>query len=238
MTAPRRPIQTPRNNSPPSRLRLTLLGILFVVSVTAIVFHQKTLLLPLYLSLLAWVKTAFKSLTPKLVVALLKNSIFLKIRGVVIQLSTRFFVLSHRPWRRTLGLWKDRAVDFIKTVYRRYTGSALWLRSAVALALLAVTASSSYMFIAILIIPQSLLNWIRKLITNTLSKLGLTKLLNAIWQFLIPATLRHRWYMYNKWTLGRRQLNASRRMREKAKHLPKTLLPKRRTNTPTSKPDA
>jgi len=203
---------------------------LFVVTVVAIVFHQQTLLLPLYLSLLSWVKAAFKSLTPKLVVALLKNSIFLKIRSALIQISTRFFVLSHRPWRRTLGLWKDRAIEIVKAIYQRYTGSALWLRSAVALSLLALTASSSYMFIAILIIPQSLLNWIRKLITNTLSKLGLTQLLNAVWKFLIPASVRHRWYMYSKWTLGRRHVNASRALREKAKHLPKKLLPKRRSN--------
>jgi len=207
-----------------------------VVTVVAIVYHQQTLLLPLYLSLLTWGKALLKSLTPKLVVALLKNSIFLKIRGVLIQSSTRFFVLSHRPWRRRLGVWRVQAIESVKNAYQRYTASALWIRSAVALSLLALTASSSYMFIAILIIPQSLLNWIRKLITNTLSKLGLTKLLNAIWQFLIPATLRHRWHMYNKWTLGRRQITASKAMRAKASRLPKGFL-SRGKPSPDERPD-
>ncbi len=43
-----------------------------------------------------------------------------------------------------------------------------------------------------------------------LNKLGVAQFFGAIWRFVIPQQLRHRWHMYVKWTLGRRQVHTAK----------------------------
>ena len=90
----------------------------------------------------------------------------------------------------------------------------LWLRTAVAIAILFATASSSYLVIALLIIPQAILNWLRKMIYTTLNRLGITKLLSTIWKYVIPADVQHKWYMHFKWKMGRRQVLTIRKLKQ------------------------
>lgn len=193
-------------------------------------------MIPLYLSLLAWVKTSVVStasatakwiagwLTPKLALAFFKNSLFQQLRSVLIKVSTHLFVKSHTPWRRGLTSLRLGVVSLLKRTIGWYLQSPLWLRSALALALLLATASSSYLFIALLVIPQAVTNWLRKMIGNTLSKLGVTRLALLIWNSLVPQHWRHRLYMYNKWVLGRHQIQASRRVTRSTSRLPQALL--------------
>ena len=99
------------NNKPPTnRLRLTLLGILFLVVVIAITYFQHTILLPLFIGMSGLLKGLIKLFTPKFLVLLFKNSLFLKIKQVLIRSSTRFVVLSHKPWRHRMK-WLKAAVS-------------------------------------------------------------------------------------------------------------------------------
>ena len=45
---------------------------------------------------------------------------------------------------------------------------------------------------------------------SLLNKLGVAQFFGAIWRFVIPQKLRHRWHMYVKWTLGRRQVHTAK----------------------------
>lgn len=154
-------------------------------------------------------------LTPKFLVLLFKNSLFLKIKQLLIRSSTRFVVLSHKPWRLRMKWLKTRISQTALHILQLYLHSPLWLRTAIALGLLFATASSSYLIIALLIIPQPILNWARKMIMTTLNRTGITHLLRAVYKFLVPADVRHKWYMHSKWTLGRRQITTARKLRER-----------------------
>ncbi len=193
-------------------MRVALTGTLFVLTVTAIVVYQDTPFIPLFLGLLASVKALLKAITPKLVLLGAKNSLTLKIRQLLLRGSTRFLVMSHRPWRRKFRTMKTLLASLPVSLFRHYLGYPLWVRTGVALILLALTASSSYVFIALLIIPQPLIVWARKQLANTLNKLGITHFFNAVWRYAVPEKMQKRWYLYQKWTLGRSQIKAAKRM--------------------------
>jgi len=192
-----------------------LLGTLFFVTVVAIVVYSDTLVLPIFLGLLTWGKAFLKSLTPKFALLLLKNSAFIQIRRLIAEATTHFFVKSHKPWRRWLTSTKTTLLAWLKHVFARYRGSPLWVRSAIAIALLLATAGSSAAVFALMIIPQPVLNWLHQQVMTLLNKLGVTQLFRALWNVVVPEYLRHRWHMYVKWTLGRRQVLAARQLHEK-----------------------
>lgn len=103
--------------------------------------------------------------------------------------------------------------------------SPLWLRTVIALALLFATASSSYLVVALLIIPQPILNWIKNKTLSTLNRTGISHLLKVVYRFLIPADIRHKWYMHSKWVMGRRQISAARSLRGRFVRLETTQTP-------------
>ena len=202
------------NNKPPyHQLRLTLLGLLFTLAVLVTAYYHHTLLLPVFVGMAAMLKSWLKLLTPKFLFLLLKNSVFIKLKQVLISGSTRLLVFSHKPWRHRLRSIRKRISQSILATINFYTGSPLWLRTAIALGLLIITASSSYIIIALLIIPQPILNWFKKLLLTTLNKLGITQLLKTVWKYLIPAKLRDKWYLHSKWAVGRRRVNTAKRLR-------------------------
>jgi len=45
-----------------------------------------------------------------------------------------------------------------------------------------------------------------------MNKLGVSQFFAAIWRWIIPEQLRHRWHMYLKWTLGRKQVTAAQKL--------------------------
>ena len=159
------------------------------------------------------IKGLFKQLTPKFLVLLFKNSLFLKIKQLLIRGSTRFVVLSHKPWRHRMRWLKTTLSNTILGIIRHYMQAPLWLRTAIALGLLFATASSSYVVIALLIIPQPILSWLRRMLFTTLNRLGITHIFKAIWKFLIPEKLQKKWYMHQKWTMGRRQVITARKLK-------------------------
>jgi len=171
------------------------------------------LLLPLFIGLSATLKGLFKLLTPKFLVLLFKNSLFLKIKQLLIRASTRFAFLSHKPWRHKLRSLKASSSRTVLKLIQLYLSSPLWLRTTIALGILFATASSSYVVIALLIIPQSILNWLKGMLFKTLNRSGITHLLGAAWKFLVPAPLQRKWYMHRKWTIGRQQVITARRLR-------------------------
>ena len=160
-------------------------------------------------------KGLVKVLTPKFVVLIFKNSLFLKIKQLLIKGSTRFVVLSHKPWRHRLRSLKISISASLLKILQLYMQSPLWVRTAIALTLLFATASSSYLIIALLIIPQPILNWVKNKILATLNRTGVSHLLQVVYRFLVPADIRHKWYMHSKWTIGRRQIIAARNLRER-----------------------
>lgn len=197
-----------------TRLRLTLLGILFVAVVIAVTYYQRSFLVPLFFGMSVTIKGLFKLLTPKFLVLLFKNSVFLKIKQLLIRGSTRFVVLSHRPWRHRMRWIKTSLSQFILRVIRYYIEAPLWLRTAIALGLLVATASSSYVVLALLIIPQPILAWLRRIFFTTLNRTGITHIFNVIWKYLVPKDTQRKWYMHRKWTMGRRQIKTARKLRE------------------------
>lgn len=191
-------------------LKLTLLAVLFVSAVVAVVMYTEQLIVPIFLGLLTWGKVWLKSLTPKLGLLLVKNGLVIQLRRLLVQASTHLIVKSHRPWRRLITTTRLTLISLLKDWFDRYMLYPLWLRTAIALLLLLTTAGSSFAAFALLIIPQPVLNWIRRQVMSMLNKLGVTQFFAAIWRFLIPETLHHRWHMHIKWTLGRRQVQAAR----------------------------
>ena len=170
------------------------------------------MVIPIFLGLVTLLRAISKSITPKLVLLIVKNSLIIKIRQIITRGSAHLVVLSHRPARQKLRTLKVTITNFLAGLFRRYMGSRLWIRTSIALGLLLLTASSSYVFFALLIIPQPLLNWVKKQFVNTLNKLGITQTLNAFWRFLVPARLQQRWHIYRKWSLGRKQILTARRL--------------------------
>lgn len=201
-----------KKSPPPSKLRLTLIGVAFLAVVVAIASYTSQLIIPLFLGLLTWSKAWLKSLTPKLGMLLVKNSAVIQIRRLVMQASTHVLVKSHRPWRRSITAMRLKLMRIIKHSMERYLRLPLWLRSLLAIILLLLTAGSSLAVFALLVIPQPVLNWFRKQVMSLLNKLGVTQFFGAIWRFVIPQQLRHRWHMYVKWTLGRRQVSTARHL--------------------------
>jgi len=195
-----------------SKLRLALVGVAFVVTVATIAIYTKQLIIPLFLGLLTWGKAWLKTLTPKLALLLLKNGFAIQLRRILVQTSTHIFVKSHRPWRRWIISTKNTATELTKRLIRYYLALPLWLKSTLALLILLATAGSTLAVFALLVIPQPVLSWLRKQMQNMLNKLGATQLFKALWRVAIPATLRTRWYMYVKWTLGRQQVNAAKKI--------------------------
>lgn len=194
-------------------MRITLLGILFVAVVIFITYQQRTLLLPLFIGMSVSIKGLFKQLTPKFLVLLFKNSLFLKIKQLLIRSSTRFVVLSHKPWRHRMRWLKTTLSNTILRLIRYYMQAPLWLRTAIALGLLFATATSSYVVIALLIIPQPILNWLRRMLFTILNRLGITQIFKAVWKFLVPPKLQQKLYMHQKWTMGRRQVITARKLK-------------------------
>lgn len=192
--------------------RLQILGVLFVVVVVAVFIHTHQLIIPLFLGLFTWGKAWIKILTPKLALLFMKNSASIQSRRMVMQASTHIFVKSHKPWRRRITSLKLSASALLKNTLAGYLGMPLWLRTLIALGVLLITAGSSFAVFALLIIPQPVLNWLEQRVKTTLRKLGITKLFSTLWKFIIPEQIRHRWYMYVKWTLGRRQVTTAKRI--------------------------
>lgn len=197
----------------PDPSRVAALGIAFLTVVIGIIIYHHTLVIPIFLGLLTAGKALLKALTPKLALFFVKNSIALKLRQLAIRGSTHFLVLTYKPWRLRIRQARLKVIGLIISGFRRYRSSALWIRASIALVLLILTASSSYLFLALLIIPQAILNWLQKQLFNLLNKLGVTHLFKAIWTYLVPLRLRRRWEIYQKWTLGRRQIKAAQQLR-------------------------
>ncbi len=195
-------------------LRLTLLGLLFLSVVIAVVSYTHQLIIPLFLGMLAWGKVWIKSLTPKLGLLLMKNGVVIQARRLLVQASTHILVKSHRPWRRWISSLRLSLLKSFKNGFARYLGCPLWLRTVLALLLLLATAGSSFAVFALLVIPQPVLNWLRQKVLGMLNKLGVTQFFAAIWRFLIPVSLRNRWHIHVKWTLGRRQVLAAKRLHQ------------------------
>lgn len=202
----------PQDKSP---RRLQLLGVLFVAVVVAVILHSQQLVIPVFLGLIAWGKVWLKKLTPKLAMLLAKNSLILQLRRFAMRASAHLFVKSHRPWRRFLTKVRVALVTAVGNLFSGYMNLPLWLRTAIALAVLIATAGSSFAIFALLIIPQPLLNWLGTRLGALLHSLGLTQLLSTLWDFLMPEALRHRWYMFLKWTLGRQQVKAAKLVHNK-----------------------
>ena len=209
---------------PPTRptLRLTLLGLLFVSVVLAVATYTHQLIIPLFLGMLTWGKVWIKSLTPKLGLLVMKNGVVIQARRLLVQASTHILVKSHRPWRRWVVSTRLTLLGTLKSAFARYLGFPLWLRTALALLLLLATAGSSFAVFALLVIPQPVLNWLRQKVLGMLNKMGVTQLFAALWRFVIPEAVRHRWHMHVKWTLGRRQVLAAKRLHQSVTQIPPT----------------
>ena len=190
-------------------MRLTLLGVVFVLAVGAIAYWQHTLLLPLFVGLFALLKSFLKLLSPQFLMPIIKNSIYLNIKQRLIKNSTRVVMLSHRPWRHKLRNLQIVVTQWVKKIISLYLQSALWLRTALALIVLIATASSSYVVLALLIIPQPIVNWLKRWVMNFLNKTGVIRVTDMIWKWVVPAKWQHKWYMYRKWTLGRSQVKTA-----------------------------
>lgn len=195
--------------------RLQVLGLVFLGVVVAVVIYTHQLVIPLFLGLLTWGKAWLKTLTPKLGLLLVKNGVAIQSRKIVVQASTHILVKSHKPWRRLLIDLRVKTTAAAKNLFQRYLQMPLWLRTGLAIGLLVTTAGSTFAAFALLIIPQPVLNWLRQRVTTTLNKLGVNKLFTAMWGRIVPASLRQRWYMHVKWTVGRRQVTAAKRLHKK-----------------------
>ncbi|MEM1403868.1 MAG: hypothetical protein AAGG55_11100 [Pseudomonadota bacterium] len=204
----------------PSSLKLQLLGASFVLAVVLLVANTHQFIVPIFFGLLAWSKVVLKKLTPKLGLLLAKNSFFIQLRSYLMKISTHLFVKSHKPWRRILTRIRVALFSALSGLFEAYLALPLWVRTGVALAVLAATAGSSFAVFALLIIPQPLLDWLGRLLSRSLNRLGVTQMLTALWKLLVPERLRYRWHLFVKWELGRRQVRAARKIHERVSQRP------------------
>jgi len=195
-----------------SKLRLTIIGLVFVTTVAIIAAYTEQLIIPLFLGLLTWGKAWLKTLTPKLGLLLLKNGLVIQLRRMIVGASTHVFLKSHR-------------VHFVRSLLSRYLSLPLWMKSVLAMLVLLATAGSSFAVFALLVIPQPVLSWLRNQVMGLLNKLGVTQIFGALWRFIIPTRLRERWYMYAKWTLGRQQVNAAKKIHNNLANRKSRLMP-------------
>lgn len=209
--------------------RVALIALLFVVAAVAIVVHSHSLFIPVFVTLLAFLKKGLAALTPKVLLLFAKNSLLIRIKQLAVAMLTQLMVLSHRPWRRRLLEAKLRVLTIVQGGVQWYLDRPLWLKSLLALVVLLLTASSGYALIAILIIPRAIVQWLQRQFWATLNKLGVTQFFRAAYRVLIPADWRHRWYMFQKWTLGRRQVRAHRQLRTAARRSRQSLQSVRRS---------
>ena len=187
----------------------------------AVVVHGHTLFVPITLGILAWSKQivvgGIKLLSPKLALALLKNGAVIKARDLAVGQTTQFLVMSHRPWRRRLlGLKVALAAGSARVgraLLSRWLASPLWLRCLLAALILAATASSAWAVLALLIVPQPIVEFLKARTLAFLNKLGVLRGLDAVWRRAVPAGPRGRVERWRRWTLGRRQVRASRELR-------------------------
>lgn len=200
----------------PTPRRVAVIGSLFVLLVVVISVSRHSLFLPIFLGVFTWLKASVATwlamLTPKVLLLFAKNGLLIKLRDLIFKSLTEFAVLSHRPWRRRVQGFKDQLVGLSRIVLRRYLDSPLWVRCAVALALLALSAGSTWAALALLIIPQAIVDWLKRRSVAVLQKLGVLRSLDAAWQAVVPEPLRQRWDRYRRWTIGRRQIRAARAM--------------------------
>lgn len=194
--------------------KLQVLGVIFLCVVTAVVFYTHQLIIPIFMGLITWGKAWLKTLTPKLGLLLVKNSVFIQIRRIAVKATAHIFVKSHKPWRRFITTLRITTITAIKSLFARYMNLALWLRTSIAIAVLVATAGSSFAVFALLIVPQPVLDWLRARLASTFNKLGISKFFAALWTLSVPAKLRHRWHMYVKWTLGRHQVRAAKKLHD------------------------
>lgn len=194
--------------------RTTLLAVLFVLMVVVITYLHHTLLLPLFVGMLITLKAWLKLLTPKFFVLFFKNSIFLKSKQLLIKSSTRFVVLSHKPLQHKIRQFKSLISNIVLSLIGFYQQSPLWVRTALAVGALFATASSSYVVIALLIIPQPILNWLRRTVITILNRSGVTHISNTTWKHFAPSGWQYKWYMHRKWTIGRRQVATAQKIRK------------------------
>lgn len=178
----------------------------------AVASYTHQLFIPLFLGLLTWSKAWLKSLTPKISILFLKNGAVIQIRRTLMQASTHVLVKSHRPWRRWLVESKLTLTRLLRRWFERYLNLPLWLRSVLALLLLLATAGSSLAIFALLVIPQPVLNWMRRQVMSLLTKMGVAQFFAATWRLVIPYKLRNKWFMYVKWTMGRHQVRTAKNM--------------------------
>ncbi|MEM1142645.1 MAG: hypothetical protein AAGI88_08670 [Pseudomonadota bacterium] len=177
--------------------RLELLGMLFISAVILVVAQTQQLVIPLFLGLLTWFKVSGKgfgkallqTLTPKLGVLLLKNSVFIQLRKLTIQASTHLFVKSHKPWRRFFTRLRIALMSTVTRLFSGYLSLPLAVRTLIAIVVLLATAGSSFAVFALLIIPQPLLNWLQARLRVILGRLGVTQFFSALWRTLVPLSL-------------------------------------------------
>ncbi len=176
---------------------------------------RESLVLPLFLGLLTWGKALVKQLSLKMAYVLAKNSLFIQLRRFIVQVFSHVLIKSHKPFRRRISSVQVSIKAGLYVAFSRYMNSPLWLRTAIALGLLALTAGSSAAILALLIIPEPLLNWIKKQLMTVSNKIGVTQLLRRVWKRLVPDRWQHQWHMYVKWTLGRRQVRAAQQLHQR-----------------------
>jgi len=205
----------PPLKQPPSRWRLSLLATVFLTLVVVIVWQRHAILVPLYAGLITWLKALFKAVTPKLLLVFVKNGVFIKLRQLTTMLFARFLVFSHRPWRRRVAALEIVLFGTLGSAFRRFIASPLWFRAAVALVVLALTATSAYAIIALLIIPKAIVDWFKVRALAFLNKLGVTRGLDTLYRRVVPERLRLRWLLFAKWRLGRRQVLTSQRLHQR-----------------------
>ncbi|MBX2836792.1 MAG: hypothetical protein KTR35_08050 [Gammaproteobacteria bacterium] len=181
----------------------------------AILAFRDTLFIPLFLGLLTWGKALLKQITFKMTLMLAKNSLFIQIRKLFVQAFSHLLIKSHKPWRRGFANIQSSVKDALFSLFKRYMDSPLWVRTAIAISVLAVTAGSSAVIFALLIIPQPVLDWLKNRLKVVSNKFGVTQLFRGVWRKCVPNSWQYRWHMYVKWTLGRRQVRAARILHER-----------------------
>lgn len=203
------------------QVAVTLACIALFMIFGSVAFFMDSIVYPLWVALGAHVQVLLKALTPQNFFLFIKNGTLGVAKKKAISVGPEIVVQGYSPWRRKTARVRQAIADKALTVVALYRGSPLWVQIAIAAGILILGASSGYAILAVLIIPQPVMIFLKTQITALLNKTGVTKLFTWITERVIPQKWRFKYRVLTRWKIGRRKILLARKIHKRRKKLDK-----------------
>lgn len=186
---------------------IMIVCVIAIVAVTgSVVFLMDSVVLPLWTLLVQWLNAAWKFLTPSNLFSFLQKGTATHVQKKALTALPEAAVQGHGPTRRKLNRLKKNAVAILMRCVDWYRSLNLIIQVGIACALLVLGASTGYVFLAMLVIPQPVINWLKVSAIKFINKTGIAKFYYWLISFILPRPYRIR----IKWTIARKKIAFAR----------------------------